>query len=76
MLESLAIRYFGGVLKITQDLNKRRTTLYRQRGEFRNRWIDFRFQARFSTIRGGARGQSCLLHQREPMQWFQALELR
>jgi Polysaccharide lyase len=49
----LAIRYIAGVLKITQDLGKQRTTLYEQPGEFRNRWLDFKFQVRFATNETG-----------------------
>lgn len=45
----LAIRYIGGVLKITQDLQGHQTVLYQETGEFRNRWLDFKFQTRFST---------------------------
>jgi hypothetical protein len=49
----LAIRYIGGVLKITQDLQGHRTVLYREPGEFRNCWLDFKFQTRFSTNNTG-----------------------
>ncbi len=49
----LAIRYIAGVLKITQDLNKHQTVLYQQPGEFRNRWLDFKFQTRFTTNNTG-----------------------
>lgn len=49
----LAIRYIGGVLKITQNLNKQKTVLYQEPGEFRNRWLDFKFQTRFSTNDNG-----------------------
>ncbi len=49
----LAIRYIGGVLKITQDLQKHKTVLYQEPGEFRNRWLDFKFQTRFSTNNTG-----------------------
>jgi hypothetical protein len=49
----LAIRYIGGVLKITQDLQKHQTVLYQEPGEFRNRWLDFKFQTRFSTNANG-----------------------
>jgi hypothetical protein len=49
----LAIRYISGVLKITQNIGKHQTTLYQEKGEFRNRWLDFKFQIRFSTNENG-----------------------
>ena len=49
----LAIRYIAGVLKITQDLGKHQTILYQEPGEFPNRWLDFKFQTRFSTNANG-----------------------
>jgi Polysaccharide lyase len=49
----LAIRYISGVLKITQDLDKHQTILYQEPGEFRNRWLDFKFQTRFSPNNNG-----------------------
>jgi hypothetical protein len=49
----LAIRYISGVLKITQDIGKHRTTLYKEQAEFRNRWLDFKFQIRFSANENG-----------------------
>jgi len=49
----LAIRYISGVLKITQDLGKHQTVLYQEPGEFRNRWLDFKFQTRFSPGENG-----------------------
>src|ERR1017187_7726567 len=51
----LAIRYIGGVLKITQDFGSNRptVTLYQETGEFRNRWLDFKFQTRFTTNDNG-----------------------
>ena len=42
------MRYIGGELLITQDIEKRTIVLYREKGEFRNRWLDFRIQARFT----------------------------
>ena len=45
----LAVRYIGGELRITQDINKKRNVLFREKGEFRGRWLDFRFQVRFSS---------------------------
>jgi len=49
----LAIRYISGVLKITQDLGKHQTVLYQEPGEFRGRWLDFKFQIRFSSNGNG-----------------------
>ncbi len=49
----VAIRYVSGVLKITQNIAKKQTTLYQEKGEFRNRWLDFKFQIRFSTNENG-----------------------
>jgi hypothetical protein len=49
----LAIRYISGILKITRDLGKHQTILYQETGEFRNRWLDFKFQTRFSTNENG-----------------------
>jgi len=49
----LAIRYMSGVLRITQDIDKRQAVLYEEKGEFRGRWLDFRFQLRFSAGRDG-----------------------
>jgi hypothetical protein len=49
----LAIRYISGVLRITQNIGKKQTTLYQEKGEFRNRWLDFKFHVRFSTNENG-----------------------
>jgi len=51
----LAIRYIAGVLKITQNFGKNQPTLtlYQEPGEFRNRWLDFKFQIRFSSSEHG-----------------------
>ena len=45
----LALRYQNNVLEITRTVDKKRFVLFRQAGEFRDRWLDFRVQARFST---------------------------
>jgi hypothetical protein len=45
----LAIRYMSGVLRITQDIGKKQAILYQEKGDFRGRWLDFRFQVRFSN---------------------------
>ena len=44
----LALRYIDGTLSVTQDLNRKRITLFQKKAEFRNRWLDFRVQARFA----------------------------
>jgi Polysaccharide lyase len=49
----LAIRYIGGELLVTQAINKKRITLFERRGEFRNRWLDFRFRVKFSPSAAG-----------------------
>jgi Polysaccharide lyase len=49
----LAIRYIGGVLSITQDIEKRFIVLYQQKADLRDRWLDFRFHVRFSTTQHG-----------------------
>jgi hypothetical protein len=38
----------SGVLRITQDIDKRQAVLYEEKSEFRGRWLDFKFQVRFS----------------------------
>lgn len=50
----LAIRYISGTLKITQNINSpHETLLYQEKGEFRGRWLDFKFQVRFSPRENG-----------------------
>jgi Polysaccharide lyase len=49
----LAIRYISGELRITQDLDKKFIVLYREKNEFRGRWLDFKFQVRFSSKENG-----------------------
>ena len=49
----LALRYIGGELRITQDLQHRTIVLWRDKREFRRRWIDFRFQVRFTPGSSG-----------------------
>jgi hypothetical protein len=43
----LALRYVGGVLSVTQDLEHKKTELFAEKGEFRGRWLDFKVQAHF-----------------------------
>lgn len=49
----LAVRYISGELRITQDLDKKFIMLYRETNEFRGRWLDFKFQVRFSPKENG-----------------------
>jgi hypothetical protein len=49
----LALRYISGELRITQDIDKKFIVLYREKGEFRGRWLDFRVQARFTPNANG-----------------------
>jgi hypothetical protein len=49
----LALRYIGGTLSITQDIEHKFNVLYKEPGEFRGRWIHFRIQARFSPESNG-----------------------
>lgn len=49
----LALRYMDGTLSVTQDLNRKRITLFQKKAEFRNRWLDFRVQARFTPYTTG-----------------------
>jgi hypothetical protein len=49
----LALRYIGGTLLITQDLDKQHIILYQQHAEFRGRWLDFKIRTRFSSTDTG-----------------------
>jgi hypothetical protein len=50
----LAIRYISGTLKMTQNIaSKREMVLYQEKAEFRGRWLDFKFQVRFSPGNNG-----------------------
>jgi hypothetical protein len=44
----LAVRYIGGELLITQDLNHKYNVLYREKRDLRGRWLDLRFQVKFT----------------------------
>jgi hypothetical protein len=44
----LALRYIGGVLRVTQDIDHKQVKLYEQTVDLRNRWTDFKVQARFT----------------------------
>jgi len=49
----LAIRYISGSLKITQNTGSHQTTLYKGKGEYRNRWLDFKFHICFAKNNNG-----------------------
>lgn len=50
----LALRYISGELRITQNINSpHETRLYTEKGEFRGRWLDFKFHVRFATNETG-----------------------
>lgn len=49
----LAVRYVSGKLFITLQTDSVRRTLYELNEEIRNRWLDFRFQVRFSRQNDG-----------------------
>ena len=49
----LAIRYVDGEMTITQTFGQTKKVLFEQKGEFRNRWLNFRFQVRFSSKDNG-----------------------
>ncbi len=50
---TLAIRYQAGELFITNQITSENVILYRTRDDIRNRWLDFRFQIRFSRNQSG-----------------------
>jgi hypothetical protein len=49
----LAVRYIGGVLRITQDLAHKQTVLYEEKTDLRSRWLDLRFRVRFTPNADG-----------------------
>lgn len=50
---TLAIRYEAGELFITHQVTAENEVLYRTRDDIRNRWLDFKFQIRFSRSQSG-----------------------
>jgi hypothetical protein len=48
-----ALRYVGGEMRVTQTIAGKQHVLYRQVGEFRGRWLDFRFRVRFTPKTDG-----------------------
>jgi hypothetical protein len=49
----LAVRYIGGVLRITQDLNHKFIVLYEEKRDLRGRWLDLQFRVRFTPSQSG-----------------------
>ena len=50
----LAIRYISGTLKITQNIHSNHEmVLYQEKAEFRGRWLNFKFQVRFTPEENG-----------------------
>ena len=49
----LAVRYVGGVLSITQNLAHKNIALYQEKRDLLGRWLDLRFQARFTPQANG-----------------------
>ena len=49
----IAIRYVSGKLKITHQVGPELTALYETKKELRGRWLDFKFQIRFTTNETG-----------------------
>jgi len=49
----LAVRYIGGELLITQDLDHKYNVLYREKRDLRGRWLDLRFQVKFTPETAG-----------------------
>ena len=50
---TIAIRYEAGELFVTKQVAAEREDLYRTADDIRNRWLDFRFQIRFSRTQNG-----------------------
>ena len=44
----LAVRYIGGILRITQDIDHKNFILYEEKRDLRGHWLDLRFQVCFT----------------------------
>jgi hypothetical protein len=44
----LAVRYIGGILRVTQDIKNKNSVLYEEKRDLRGHWLDLRFRARFT----------------------------
>ena len=49
----LAVRYVGGFLRITQDIDRKRIVLYEEKRALRGSWLDLRFRVRFTPRNAG-----------------------
>jgi Polysaccharide lyase len=49
----IAIRYVSGKFFITVQTDSAKTTIYQTTDEIRNKWLDFRFNIRFSRLNNG-----------------------
>ena len=49
----MAIRFVNGKLYITQQTDSAQLTLFKTTEEIRNKWLDFRFQVKFSRLENG-----------------------
>jgi hypothetical protein len=49
----VAVRYVSGALKITHQTGPHQTTLFETKEELRGRWLDFKFETRFTTGTNG-----------------------
>ena len=49
----LAVRYVGGVLRVTQDISHENSVLYQETRDLRGHWLDLRFQVCFSSQQSG-----------------------
>jgi Polysaccharide lyase len=49
----IAVRYVSGKLFITHTVGPQQTTFYQTKEEVRGKWLDFKFQIRFSTNANG-----------------------
>ena len=49
----IALRYESGVFRITLQVGPEKTTLYSQTESILNKWMDFRFNIRFSRMQDG-----------------------
>ena len=49
----IAVRYIAGELLVTHKVGPEKTVLYRTKEDIRNKWLDFRFQIRFTRHQSG-----------------------
>jgi Polysaccharide lyase len=58
----LAVRYIGGVLSITQDLNHQYIVLYQEKRDLRGRWLDLRFEVRSAHVQTAKSAHGCRIN--------------